>query len=44
MEEREVDFPSKEASSPILETTAHFIHGAICNSNSMVRNNIIIFL
>ena len=28
-EERQVDFPSKEASSPILETMARFTNSAI---------------
>ena len=41
MEERRADFPSEEASSPILETTTCFIDGAIFNSNSMVSNNIV---
>ena len=44
MEEIQADFPSKEASSPILETTTRFINGAIFNSNSMGSNNIIVFL
>ena len=37
-EERQADFPSKEASSPVIETTASFTNVA---KNLMVSNNII---
>ena len=40
-EERLANFPSKEASSPVLEMIASFTDAAIL-ANSVVTNNIII--
>ena len=42
-EERQANFLSKEASSPVLETTASFTNGTVFNGNLMVRNNIIYY-
>ena len=42
-EERQANFPSKEASLPVLEKTASFTDGSYhFNGNLMVGNNIII--
>ena len=45
-EERQANFPSKEASSPILEMTASFSDGA-CSSklfNKFIMDDLVIYL